>query len=159
MLIPVSTGLSTRVSFVDYISDYIAETTGALAINRKRVEDLTEYLGSYLLRSILLFILKFLCCLFCLQILCWYDGVPNELYWSYLWCENCVEAIFIGLKPDSSFWVNVQVFNSAGFGPKGEDAYMTTFIYRRLSRVASPFTNMTGCSVRDTLIAFILQFL
>ncbi|XP_025080368.1 contactin-like [Pomacea canaliculata] len=63
------------------------------------------------------------------RILCWYDGVPNELYWSYLWCENCVEAIFIGLKPDSSFWVNVQVFNSAGFGPKGEDAYMTTFIY------------------------------
>ena len=33
----------------------------------------------------------------------------------------------IGLLPDSDYWVNVQVFNTAGYGPRGELARISTF--------------------------------
>ncbi|XP_046331627.2 contactin-like [Haliotis rufescens] len=36
-------------------------------------------------------------------------------------------GLVIGLQPDGDYWVNVQVFNTAGLGPRGEEYRISTF--------------------------------
>ncbi|XP_025082373.1 contactin-like [Pomacea canaliculata] len=47
---------------------------------------------------------------------------------SKVWCESCTTALVVGLLPNEGYWVNVQAFNAAGLGPKGENYYMITLL-------------------------------
>ncbi|KAH9496096.1 hypothetical protein Btru_012712 [Bulinus truncatus] len=49
---------------------------------------------------------------------------------SNVYChEDCGSEILVGLEPDSNYWVNVQVFTTAGMGTLSEDSYGSTFAF------------------------------
>ncbi|CAL1534452.1 unnamed protein product [Lymnaea stagnalis] len=49
---------------------------------------------------------------------------------SNMYCyDDCGSEVLVGLEPDSYYWVNVQVFTSAGMGTLSEDHYGKTFNY------------------------------
>lgn len=68
-----------------------------------------------------------------MQINYWWEKDPGMLMSSNVWCEDCVSSLVIGLLPDESYWVNIQVFNVAGLGPKSEDYFIATPLWRELS--------------------------
>lgn len=51
----------------------------------------------------------------------WLDGDDEPVYKQYIRYQGQVsEGIVIGLFPDTNFWFEVQVFNTAGLGPLSE---------------------------------------
>lgn len=57
----------------------------------------------------------------CFQVNYWLDGDDEPVYKQYIRYEGQVsEGIVIGLFPDTNFWFEVQVFNTAGLGPLSE---------------------------------------
>lgn len=55
------------------------------------------------------------------QVNYWLDGDDEPVYKQYIRYEGQVsEGIVIGLFPDTNFWFEVQVFNTAGLGPLSE---------------------------------------
>lgn len=57
---------------------------------------------------------------FC-QVNYWLDGDDEPVYKQYIRYQGQVsEGIVIGLFPDTNFWFEVQVFNTAGLGPLSE---------------------------------------
>lgn len=78
----------------------------------------------------------------CFQVNYWLDGDDEPVYKQYIRYEGQVsEGIVIGLFPDTNFWFEVQVFNTAGLGPLSEkfiqetlhegmeNNYVHTFLY------------------------------
>ncbi|KAK7482492.1 hypothetical protein BaRGS_00026309 [Batillaria attramentaria] len=63
------------------------------------------------------------------QINYWWEEDPSYLMSYNVYCDDCGQGLVIGLEPDSDYWWNVQVFNTAGLGPKGEDYRISTFLY------------------------------
>ncbi|XP_055860982.1 contactin-5-like isoform X1 [Biomphalaria glabrata] len=52
------------------------------------------------------------------------EGMDSSNMYCY---DDCGSEILVGLEPDSYYWVNVQVFTTAGMGTLSEDAYGKTF--------------------------------
>ncbi|KAK0067653.1 contactin-like isoform X2, partial [Biomphalaria pfeifferi] len=52
------------------------------------------------------------------------EGMDSSNMYCY---DDCGSEILVGLEPDSYYWVNVQVFTTAGMGTLSEDAYGSTF--------------------------------
>lgn len=63
-----------------------------------------------------------------MQINYWLAKDASVQRFSKVWCESCTTALVVGLLPNEGYWVNVQAFNAAGLGPKGENYYMITLL-------------------------------
>ncbi|XP_022336470.2 contactin-like [Crassostrea virginica] len=86
------------------------------------------------------------------QVNYWLDGDDEPVYKQYIRYQGQVsEGIVIGLFPDTNFWFEVQVFNTAGLGPLSEK-----FIQETLHEVPKLYPqevyvhSMSSSSVRVT---------
>lgn len=109
---------------------------------------------------------------FC-QVNYWLDGDDEPVYKQYIRYQGQVsEGIVIGLFPDTNFWFEVQVFNTAGLGPLSEKFIQETLhegilIYLVQVRSAHSvdksddliFTFFVDCAVDlDLIVFFTLPF-
>ncbi|XP_025082370.1 contactin-like isoform X2 [Pomacea canaliculata] len=62
------------------------------------------------------------------QVNYWWEPEPGTLYSSNVWCDDCEETMVIGVIPNENYWINVQVFNTVGLGPKGEDTFISLLL-------------------------------
>ena len=63
-----------------------------------------------------------------MQINYWYETDPGFISSINIYCDACEEGMVVGLTPNDDYWVNVQTFNTAGLGPKGEDYRISTVL-------------------------------
>ncbi|KAK7092346.1 contactin-5-like isoform X2 [Littorina saxatilis] len=62
------------------------------------------------------------------QINYWWESDPGFLMSVNIYCDDCEGGMVLGLDPNDDYWVNVQTFNTAGLGPKGEDYRISTLL-------------------------------
>lgn len=70
----------------------------------------------------------------------WWEPEPGTLYSSNVWCDDCEETMVIGVIPNENYWINVQVFNTVGLGPKGEDTFISLLLNRMKLSHSLPFS-------------------
>lgn len=70
----------------------------------------------------------------------WWEPDPGTLYSSNVWCDDCEETMVIGVIPNENYWINVQVFNTVGLGPKGEDTFISLLLNRKKLSHYLPFS-------------------
>lgn len=70
----------------------------------------------------------------------WWEPEPGTLYSSNVWCDDCEETMVIGVIPNENYWINVQVFNTVGLGPKGEDTFISLLLNRKKLSHSLPFS-------------------
>jgi len=51
-------------------------------------------------------------------------GINNRMF---VYCEECGTGTVIGLEPNSNYWVNVTVFNTAGTSVPSEKYLVSTY--------------------------------